>query len=1294
LLLFLSILFFNFFFFFFFSLLLVSMGLSDSKYWTLLVSPLTTVRDVLNELSRKIGATDSAGLCIYAERRREPLDSADTSTNATSNASNSKDNSSNHSSATDDASAESTADLCLLDDSEFIAAVMLGWGVFVTDNRFWIAQRQPVATTFWHDGADDKFFSFALAENTRAADVIQFVADRDRVEWDALQLVLERVSSTGSSLRKPKVDRQVLRSSDFLVTSARAVEREQNARARFVIEHRRRSANASITSSPTKSRTLGDLLRFRSARSGSTPAPAAPAESSAIVPPLKLDVNASKLIRAASANAVTHLGADGTVPAARSAAAAAAAAAAATTTSVVVVDSDGGTVIKKRRRRRRRSSRGEASRSSTASNSGASSPTHSPTHSSTATPSPASIADRVDLTQAARRPGVVFSSDPDVYWPERSSFDDTSPATSFAGSFGFQRNDSVTEDIAAIAAAAVAAQSGAAFSSSTGDRATTTSDHAASQELARIKSERIARLRNMRTPLRTIQARLRQHAKTLIAFVYVVGVRGDDLDRDEAAMIDSAPRALGRDPPSMSVSGNLDTVRRLSMVTSGRIAARTRGAVGAAAFDGDGYESASAATGETGGSTSSNDDDDDDDDSDDDLQGAGNSSEGATTPSLAPFARKSTEDDTDLDPRRGGAPPVVRTHSFVRFGNTVPLAERRASIDPILVSSSHTSDTRFTQASIELPNDSGMPNSTFHPIGLTVEVTLNENALSVVWSICSALCLPRWSEWGLFDSLKRIPDFEPVRSSDHSGDERRPWLAMRRLNNSAFTDRTSGEMMLRDSTGLSSVNSSRRSSNVSMATTALFASTITTTATISDRRPSSSDRRPSSSERRSSSSDRRASVFTDDDGGSQVNELAKEVAQLRLKVTELESKLAGERQSRARAEAALARDSILIDKLTYDRARFLGATSTLRALALRNGAPTAAINDSLGSSGVAPGELDATGSHRASLSTKSSSLSSSSSTSSSTSSSSSSQLRARFRIDWADLQVQEQIGEGAASTVYYGQYRGQEVAIKVLKSLGNDDELKRDFWNECDIMRTLRTTDTVYFFGATAEPNVAIVLEYCARGSLFDAMRRPALQWPWQFVLRSMGQVATGLCALHGWKPAIVHRDLKSSNLMLDIHWKVKIGDFGVARFGGDERADDDVQGTYAYVAPELYHGNECTAAVDIYSFAVIMWEVVNRAVLGAYSAPYANERTLAQNFQILLLAALHNVRPTLPPRVPAEVRAIVEACWQSSPKSRPSAQRLVTMLDEAIAQEAQQRRKWARHLFTRGKGKPINSDL
>jgi tRNA A-37 threonylcarbamoyl transferase component Bud32 len=451
-----------------------------------------------------------------------------------------------------------------------------------------------------------------------------------------------------------------------------------------------------------------------------------------------------------------------------------------------------------------------------------------------------------------------------------------------------------------------------------------------------------------------------------------------------------------------------------------------------------------------------------------------------------------------------------------------------------------------------------------------------------------------------------------------------------------------------------------------------------------------SDRRPSFSERRSSgttSGDRRTSVAVTDEDGLQMMELANEVAQLRLKVAELDNKLAGERQSRVRAEAALARDSILNDKLTYDRARFLSATSALRSLALRNGATALAVNDALGASGVAPNELDSNGSHRVSVS------STKSSSSTSSSSSSSSQLRVQFRIDWADLQVVEQIGEGAQSTVYYGHYRGQEVAIKVLRSLGADDELERDFWNECDIMRTLRTVDTVYFFGATAAPNVAIVLEYCARGSLFDAMRRPAVQWPWLFVLRSMAQVATGLCALHGWKPAIVHRDLKSSNLMLDIHWKVKIGDFGVARFGGDERVTD-VQGTYAYIAPELYHGNECTAAVDIYSFAIIMWEVVNRAVTGAYAVPYANERTLVQNFQILLIAALHNQRPTLPRNVPDEVRALVESCWHPSPTSRPSAQRLVALFDEVIQQETQQRRKWTRMLFSRGKGKAINSDL
>jgi tRNA A-37 threonylcarbamoyl transferase component Bud32 len=1215
----------------------------------------------LLELSRKIGASDASALCLYADHRESVAVAAVFDRAEHSNPSPVSSRRGSTSTLFDDTSDSqgppSPCDLRLLNNTDLISSVMLSWGPFVTDNRLWVAHSQPVATTFWQDA--ENFFSFALSETTRAADVIQFVADRDRVEPDALELVLERVSNSGSSQRKPKVDRVQLRPGDFLVSSARAVEREQNARARFVVERRQL---ATISTSPTKSRTLTDLLRFRSNRgvdnitratsltSVTATAAAAPAAASFPIAPAAASpdsLNSSKLIRAASANAVTHLDADGgdTAP----------------------------VVIKKRRRRRRRSSRGDTSRSSVGSASG-SSPQSAPV---------------IELAQAGRRPSVVFALDDERSSERRASVDEWAPPFS-QRSFAVPRG-SISEapsDLGSNATTTVPPANPSEKAAST-----SSSDLAAALELARIKSERVAKLRNMRGPMRTIQARLRPHAKMLTAFVYVVGVRGDDLDRDEAAMIDSAPRALAPEPPAISSSGQLDSVRRLAMVTSGRLASRLRGAAGAAVLA-DGYESASDNGTSTTGTVGE----------DGVLDGAADSSDGSRegSPQLAPRGadrnnndNHEDDDDDDLDRSPAVAPQQARTYSLARFSSLASLtSERRASYDTSLLSGSLTSDSysrsRFVRASVDLPSDSGLPSSTFHPIGLTIEVTMNETALSVVWSICSALCLPRWSEWGLFDSTKRIPDFEPVRSSDHGGDERRPWLAMRRLNNSAFTDRATGEMMLRDSTGLSSVNSSRRSSSVSVATTATLTSTMLATAST-DWRPNMSDRRPSSDRRSSSttSGDRRTSAVVTDEDGLQVMELASEVAQLRLKVSELDAKLAGERQSRVRAEAALARDSILNDKLAFDRTRFFNATVALRSLALRSGAATSAVNEALGSSNVAITELDASGAHRVSVS----STKSSSPSSSSTSSSSSSQLRTQFRIDWADLKVLEQIGEGAQSTVYYGHYRGQEVAIKVLRSLNDDKELERDFWNECDIMRTLRTTDTVYFFGATAAPNVAIVLEYCARGSLFDAMRRPAVQWPWLFVLRLMGQVATGLCALHGWKPAIVHRDLKSSNLMLDIHWKVKIGDFGVARFGGDER-ENDVQGTYAYIAPELYHGNECTAAVDIYSFAIIMWEVVNRAVTGAYAVPYTNERTLAQNFQILLIAALHNVRPTLPRGVPAEVSGLIEACWHPSPTSRPSAQRLVAMFEDAIQREAHHRRKWARQLFSRGKGKPINSDL
>jgi serine/threonine protein kinase len=175
-----------------------------------------------------------------------------------------------------------------------------------------------------------------------------------------------------------------------------------------------------------------------------------------------------------------------------------------------------------------------------------------------------------------------------------------------------------------------------------------------------------------------------------------------------------------------------------------------------------------------------------------------------------------------------------------------------------------------------------------------------------------------------------------------------------------------------------------------------------------------------------------------------------------------------------------------------------------------------------------------------------------------------------------------EIGHGSSATVFKGLYKGQTVAIKVIsfkpsKKLSRDKQI-RDLREEFNIMSVLQSKHIIFFHGLVVEPRLCMILELCEQGSLYDVLNisadeaisnnTPAAQLDWPTLFHWFTQAVNGVEALHSWKPPIVHRDVKTLNLLINSQNEVKVADFGLSRFLESDQTLSTLgrlRGTYAY---------------------------------------------------------------------------------------------------------------------------------
>ena len=267
-------------------------------------------------------------------------------------------------------------------------------------------------------------------------------------------------------------------------------------------------------------------------------------------------------------------------------------------------------------------------------------------------------------------------------------------------------------------------------------------------------------------------------------------------------------------------------------------------------------------------------------------------------------------------------------------------------------------------------------------------------------------------------------------------------------------------------------------------------------------------------------------------------------------------------------------------------------------------------------------------------------------------------LPKEFEIPVQELTFKRRIGKGAFGDVLQATWQGTDVAVKVLNPGQVSEKSLEDFRREVGMLLVLRHPNVVLFMGAaTAAPDLCIVMEHAARGSLYHVLHQRdrlagidharRIQWA--------TEIARGMNYLHTRSPPIVHRDLKSSNILVDADSHVKVSDFGLARTKARSFVNTQV-GTWAWMAPEVLENAPYTELADVYSFGIVLHEMLTG------QEPFKGMHPM----QVARAVVDKKERPPVPAGI-VGAQGYVElmvACWDHEPARRPSFSEILARLN------------------------------
>ncbi|EEF43792.1 serine/threonine/tyrosine-protein kinase HT1 isoform X1 [Ricinus communis] len=264
-----------------------------------------------------------------------------------------------------------------------------------------------------------------------------------------------------------------------------------------------------------------------------------------------------------------------------------------------------------------------------------------------------------------------------------------------------------------------------------------------------------------------------------------------------------------------------------------------------------------------------------------------------------------------------------------------------------------------------------------------------------------------------------------------------------------------------------------------------------------------------------------------------------------------------------------------------------------------------------------------------------------------------------WTADLSQLFIGNKFASGAHSRIYRGIYKQRAVAVKMVRIPNQNEDtrtlLEQQFKSEVALLSRLFHPNIVQFIAACKRPPVyCIITEYMSQGTLRMYLnKKEPYSLSTETILRLALDISRGMEYLHS--QGVIHRDLKSNNLLLNDEMRVKVADFGTSCLETQCRETKGNKGTYRWMAPEMIKEKPYTRKVDVYSFGIVLWELTTALL------PFQGMTPVQAAFAV----AEKNERPPLPASCQPALAHLIKRCWAANPSKRPDFSYIVSALEK-----------------------------